>query len=483
MVQSSEFIFYVDIRWFDSELALLNVEFSFGVPLISVLSTGFMMTSLNLLLGTIFLDKIPQWFKVVSLSFTLIFAPAHVFLYDLVPAIRAAIPVGVTLTIVATFSYLIAKTWKRLNKVMWPVIIGLGLTILPQLIPVPYYLGLAFAPSPAVLTFIGDFGFLIFPLCLLIYVALWFKETQASEQQKASELSKVTKEKQELLISQNERLEEKVQQRTSELNASLENLKSTQTQLIHSEKMASLGELTAGIAHEIQNPLNFVNNFSDLNKELIEEQLEELANGDLSEVKSIAENIRENEAKINHHGKRAEDIVKSMLQHSRGGEGEKELTDINTLADEYLRLAFHGLRAKDKSFNAEFKTTLDPDLPKVSVVPQDIGRVMLNLINNAFQAVDQKAKSSESDFSPTVEVLTKKNKSQIEITVQDNGPGIPEDIRDKIFQPFFTTKETGQGTGLGLSMSYDIITKGHGGALEVESREGQTRLIISIPIK
>jgi two-component system NtrC family sensor kinase len=254
-------------------------------------------------------------------------------------------------------------------------------------------------------------------------------------------------------------LEGIVEERTDALNLTINNLKSTQAQLIHAEKMASLGELTAGIAHEIQNPLNFVNNFSEVNNELIEEQLEEIEKGDLEEIKELALIMKENGGKINHHGKRAGDIVKSMLQHSRVGSGEKELTNINSLADEYLRLSYHGLRAKDKSFNAEIKTVFDPELPKVNVIPQDIGRVLLNLINNAFQACASVEK-------PLVQISTRKTETGIEITVSDNGPGIPDSIKDKIFQPFFTTKPTGQGTGLGLSLSYDIV-KAHGGTLEV----------------
>ncbi|MFT5570085.1 MAG: signal transduction histidine kinase [Cyclobacteriaceae bacterium] len=296
-------------------------------------------------------------------------------------------------------------------------------------------------------------------------------------------------------------LEVQVLERTAELTQqkeqlqhALDELKITQSQLIHSEKMASLGELTAGIAHEIQNPLNFVNNFSDLNKELITELQEAIAQNDTEEVNAILGDLAENETKITHHGKRAEDIVKSMLQHSRTGSGEKELTDINLLADEFLRLSYHGLRAKDQSgstgrFNADFKIDLDPDLPKINVVPQDIGRVLLNLINNAFQAVKGVDK-------PLVRVSTKKiplppfekgdskkgDFGGIEVTVTDNGPGIPNDIKDKIFQPFFTTKTAGEGTGLGLSMSYDIITKGHGGTIEVDSQEGGgTKFIITIP--
>jgi signal transduction histidine kinase len=238
-------------------------------------------------------------------------------------------------------------------------------------------------------------------------------------------------------------------------------LKNTQSQLIQSEKMASLGELTAGIAHEIQNPLNFVNNFSEVNRELIEELKDAVASNDQDEIREILKDLAENEEKVKHHGRRAEGIVKGMLQHSRTSQGEKEPTDLNALADEYLRLAYHGLRAKDKSFNADFKTDFDPSLPKVNVVPQDIGRVLLNLINNAFQAV------GEVD-NPMVVVSTKKLDKQIEIKVSDNGPGIPEEIKDKIFQPFFTTKPTGQGTGLGLSLSYDIV-KGHGGTFTLDT--------------
>jgi len=249
-------------------------------------------------------------------------------------------------------------------------------------------------------------------------------------------------------------------------------LKSTQQQLIQSEKMASLGELTAGIAHEIQNPLNFVNNFSDLNKELADELEQEIEKGNYADVKAIAKDIKVNEEKINHHGKRADAIVKGMLQHSRTSSGQKEPTGINALADEYLRLSYHGLRAKDKSFNATIKTDFDDSIGKINIIPQDIGRVVLNLINNAFYAVDEKKKLNSNGYEPTVSVSTKKSNGKVEIKVSDNGNGIPEKVLDKIFQPFFTTKPTGQGTGLGLSLAYDIVTKGHGGELKVETKEG-----------
>jgi signal transduction histidine kinase len=256
------------------------------------------------------------------------------------------------------------------------------------------------------------------------------------------------------------------------VETTLAELKTTQSQLIQSEKMASLGELTAGIAHEIQNPLNFVNNFSEVNSELISEMKEELAKGNIDEAVKIARDIDENEKKIIFHGKRADGIVKGMLQHSRGSSGAKELTDINALADEYLRLAYHGLRAKDKSFNAIMKTAFDETIGNINVVPQDIGRVILNLITNAFYAVMEKKKLQPEPYEPTVLVSTKRKNDLVLISVEDNGNGIPKKVLDKIFQPFFTTKPTGQGTGLGLSLTYDIV-KAHGGELKVETREGE----------
>jgi two-component system NtrC family sensor kinase len=266
------------------------------------------------------------------------------------------------------------------------------------------------------------------------------------------------------------------------LEATLTNLKSTQSQLIQSEKMASLGELTAGIAHEIQNPLNFVNNFSEVNTELIDELKTELATGNTQQAIEIAGDIKDNEQKINHHGKRADAIVKGMLQHSRTSTGVKEPTDINALADEYLRLAYHGLRAKDKSFNATMNTNFDETIGKINIIPQDIGRVVLNLLTNAFYVVDEKKKSGVDNYEPTVSISTKKMDNKVEIKVSDNGNGIPQKVLDKIFQPFFTTKPTGQGTGLGLSLSYDIV-KAHGGELKVETKEGKgSTFIIQIPV-
>jgi len=293
-------------------------------------------------------------------------------------------------------------------------------------------------------------------------------------------------------------LEEQVAERTSaltqqknELEKTLSELKAAQNQLIHAEKMASLGELTAGIAHEIQNPLNFVNNFSEVSNELIQEMNAELKKGDLEEALAIANDIKQNLKKINHHGKRAEAIVKGMLLHSRSNSGKKEPTDINSLADEYLRLAYHGLRAKDKSFNADFKIDLDPNLPLIEVNPQDFGRVLLNLINNAFQAVAERSQENtsgpnsnahNSEYKPLVTLCTKNLGDKIMVSISDNGPGIPNSIKDKIFQPFFTTKPTGKGTGLGLSLSYDIVMA-HGGELTVESQEAVgTTFSILLPI-
>jgi signal transduction histidine kinase len=263
----------------------------------------------------------------------------------------------------------------------------------------------------------------------------------------------------------------------------LTELQATQKQLIQSEKMASLGELTAGIAHEIQNPLNFVNNFSEVSRELLDEMKIELDNGNTADAKDIASDVMQNLEKILHHGKRADGIVKGMLQHSRTSSGQKEPTDINMLADEYLRLAYHGLRAKDKSFNATLNHDFDRSIDKINLIPQDIGRVFVNLINNAFYAVNEKIKQHIPGYEPTVTITTKKVGDKAELRIMDNGNGVPKKVLDKIFQPFFTTKPTGQGTGLGLSLAYDIITKGHGGELKVETKEGEgTCFIISIPI-
>ncbi len=271
------------------------------------------------------------------------------------------------------------------------------------------------------------------------------------------------------------------------LESTLDHLKTTQTQLIQSEKMASLGELTAGIAHEIQNPLNFVNNFSEVNKEMLEElkaesKKQKAERDDQVEI-DLINYLIENETKINHHGKRADAIVKGMLQHSQSGSGTKEPTNINALTDEYLRLAYHGLRAKDKDFNAELVTHFDEKLPKINVIPQDIGRIMLNLFNNAFYAVNQKTKTAGRGYKPEVSVSTSSENGQVVIKVKDNGVGMPDSIKEKIMQPFFTTKPTGEGTGLGLSLTYDMVVKGHGGSIQVNSKEGEgSEFIITLPI-
>ena len=286
------------------------------------------------------------------------------------------------------------------------------------------------------------------------------------------------KQKANKLLQQQKQL---IEEQRDQTNKALADLQQTQKQLIHAEKMASLGELTAGIAHEIQNPLNFVNNFSEVNDELLKELNAEAGKGNLEEVKAIAKDIAFNSEKINHHGKRADGIVKGMLQHSRSSTGQKEPTDINALCDEYMRLAYHGLRAKDKSFNANTKTDFDDSIGKINIVPQDIGRVILNLINNAFYAVNEKQKQNIEGYEPTVSVSTRKIADKFLISVKDNGNGIPQKIVDKIFQPFFTTKPTGQGTGLGLSLSYDIV-KAHGGEIKMNTNENNgTEFIIELP--
>jgi two-component system NtrC family sensor kinase len=323
---------------------------------------------------------------------------------------------------------------------------------------------------------------------------VWILARQAATKKQQKELQ--------LIGQQNLVLDKLVAQRTAELTKqkdelqeTLKLLQTTQQQLIQSEKLASLGELTAGIAHEIQNPLNFVNNFSEVSMELIDEMEQELANGDKDEAVAIAGDIKQNLEKIIHHGRRADGIVKGMLQHSRASNGVKEPVNINTLADEYLRLAYHGLRAKDKSFNTEMVTHFDENLPMISALPQDIGRVLLNLFINAFYAVQQKQATADASYKPTVELYTESfgtstgqkdahgGSGWIAIRVRDNGNGVPEAIKDKIMQPFFTTKPTGQGTGLGLSLSYDIVAKGHGGTIEVNSKEGEfSEFIIKLPL-
>ncbi|HEY5371320.1 MAG TPA: ATP-binding protein [Hanamia sp.] len=385
------------------------------------------------------------------------------------------------------FLYLINKNpvFDHFKKLLYAVL---------PLVLLGFFSDLLKAIQPAYYDRVNNYVNLAFGVTITWMIATIRK---SNKQQKALEAERekthAEEERSKFIAAQKDDLEVLVNERTAEISKqkddlqhALTELRETQALLIQSEKMASLGELTAGIAHEIQNPLNFVNNFAEVNAELIEELKTERskpkAERDDALEMEILNDIKQNLEKINHHGKRADAIVKGMLEHSRISTGVKEPTDINALADEYFRLSYHGLRAKDKSFNADMKTDFDTYIGKLEVVAQDIGRVLLNLFNNAFYAVTEKARLSDNSYQPIASVTTKKSGNHIIITVNDNGNGIPQNVIDKIFQPFFTTKPTGEGTGLGLSLSYDII-KAHGGQIKVESVEGEgTSFIIELPI-
>ncbi|MES2004727.1 MAG: ATP-binding protein [Bacteroidota bacterium] len=447
-------------------LAVLN-PFSFALLLVFII----------LILVNIFKRKITK-----TLTFFIIiisFINAIVFILPT----KAAIPINIisNVFILIICIYYIISSWKTLKGAQWAVVIGLGFLLLLYFVYSVITIILSISLDPLIFYILMGCTSLSFPLSLLVYVSMRFKEIITEVEQNAKRVVQLSDEKKEHALQQQKVLQEEVNKQTLEIRTTLTNLKSTQSQLIQSEKMASLGELTAGIAHEIQNPLNFVNNFSEVNKELLIELKDEIKKGNYEDVSSIADDVINNEEKINHHGKRADAIVKGMLQHSSSSSGQKEPTDINKLADEYLRLAYHGLRAKDKSFNATMITDYDDSVGMINVIPQDIGRVMLNLITNAFYASSAKASASADKFDPTIWVSTKKGGSKIFINVKDNGTGIPQKNLDKIFQPFFTTKPTGQGTGLGLSLSYDIV-KAHGGELKVETRETEgTKFSIILP--
>ena len=426
-----------------------------------------------------------SWFYYLIILYGLISLPLFFISYDVSGLFNACFfPV-----INFEFLRLNVQMVRRGRKGAWILL----LTSLLLLVSLLCMVLLSFRGEFETSTFLQAISFIVPGIGLSFFYAGEFARTGSALRLRAIEVEELSKEmiakeieKQQILGSQNETLEKQVVERTSELRKSLSDLKEAEEQLIQREKMASLGELTAGIAHEIQNPLNFVNNFSEINTELIDELEQEVDKGDLDQVKAITKDIKENEQKINHHGKRADAIVKGMLQHSRSSSGVKEPTDINVLCDEYLRLSYHGLRAKDKLFNATMKTDFDKSLERISVLPQDLGRVILNLLTNAFYAVNEKKHASTGSagqpYEPTVSVSTKKMGDKVEIRVSDNGNGIPQKVLDKIFQPFFTTKPTGQGTGLGLSLSYDIIIKGHGGELKVETKEGEgTNFIIILP--
>ncbi len=440
---------------------------------------------LPLLCAQVFYDRIPKWVKISTIVLISLYILGYFINTE-------SIIILFIMTAISVFSgfVIIYKTRKSISTPKWTIAIGVFGT--PLILVLALLLGTFKIIDGYDFVNFYAIAFLFLPFCLMLYIILWLRESVSNEKEKSKKVVALTEEKKKFLQDQNEKLELKVTERTTELNQSIEELKATQSQLIQSEKMASLGELTAGIAHEIQNPLNFVNNFSEVSNELIDEMNEEIDKGDLEEAKHISKDIKQNLEKINHHGKRADAIVKGMLQHSRKSTATKEPTDINKLADEYLRLAYHGLRAKDKSFNATLETDFDESIGNIEVIPQDMGRVILNLITNAFYAVDDKktafAKAEKEEniennsYEPTVAVSTKKEGNNIIISVKDNGNGMPKEVVEKIFQPFFTTKPTGKGTGLGLSMSYDIVTKGHGGELIVETLEGEgTTFSINLP--
>ena len=375
-------------------------------------------------------------------------------------------------------AYYLLSNINQLNRAKWSIVMGFTLALI-------FLITYIFAATVSLhyqMIFVVIYT-LAPPLGMMGYVAFRFREMIAEVRAKAQLVLQLSEEKRIHAQQQQKILEEKVEQRTKDLRDSLENLKSAQAQLVQSEKMASLGELTAGIAHEIQNPLNFVSNFAEVSKELLAEMKIELDDHNPDEALEIAKDVIDNLEKIVHHGKRADSIVKGMLQHSRSNAGLSELTDINRLAEEYLQLAYHGLRAKDKTFNTAIERHFDKSIPQTKIVPQDIGRVFLNLITNAFYAMSEKKKELNHTFSPVLGFRTVQEDNLIRIEITDNGNGIQEQLKDKIFQPFFTTKPTGSGTGLGLSLSYDIITA-HGGSIKVNTQLGKgSAFLITIPIK
>jgi signal transduction histidine kinase len=442
--------------------------------LVAPILRAIVMTLIIVLMLRIFKRKITTLFK-IAVSIILIGAITQLYSETYIILILQAS------LILFLYAYYIITSWKTLKGAQWAVLTGVLVCL---------SFGLLLATSSLVnpelnysLVFLYYSGlFLSFPLSLLVYVALRFREIIREVRQNAKQVVQLSDEKKQQAVNQQKILQEEVNRQTAELRNTLDDLKSTQSQLIQSEKMASLGELTAGIAHEIQNPLNFVNNFSEVSNELLDEMKTELTNDNKDDAMAIADDIKQNLEKILHHGKRADGIVKGMLQHSRSSSGVKEPSDINVLADEYLRLSYHGLRARDKSFNATMKTDFDDSVGKINIIPQEIGRVILNLINNAFYAVNERQKTEGLGYEPTVTVSTRRLQDRIQISVKDNGSGIPDSIKEKIFQPFFTTKPTGQGTGLGLSLAYDIV-KAHGGEIKVETKQGEgSGFAIQLPV-
>jgi len=451
-ISSSAFIFYVTIQWFAYALILVSIP---------------------VLLAEIFKRKLFLWLKI-----TLAIIAVYGFFASLLP-FAPDIPINVCGLILMGISiYYIISSWKNLHGAQWSVVAGLFAALLFAVIDTvaaALFPGEIFADN-GVGYFLLSGGLLSVPLSLLVFVAMRFKEMLREVRQHANEVIRLSEEKKEEALNRQKLLQAEVDRQTAEIRAN-------QARLIQSEKMASLGELTAGIAHEIQNPLNFVNNFSEVNREMLEELEIEIKNGNTEDALALTSDIIKNEEKIAHHGKRADGIVKGMLEHSRSRSGQKEPTDLNAMAAECMRISYHGLREKDKSFNAELITHFDASLPKIEVVQQDISRVLLNLFNNAFYAVKQKQKTQGSDYKPEVSVSSYTESGLVIIKVKDNGIGIPDAIKDKIMQPFFTTKPTGEGTGLGLSLTYDMVVKGHGGSIQVNSVEGEgSEFIISLPV-
>jgi len=454
----------------------------FNIVSILFISLAFIMALL--ILVNIFNRAVSIGLKVFIGAF---FSGANLSFTFLQGSIGGAVAGCLLLLLFAVCIYYIVSSWKNLRGAQWAVVFGLCSSLVFIVLYIISFV--AFTNHNMFFYYLLITGYaLSFPLSLLVYVAMRFKEIIKEVQRNAVQVMQLSEEKKHEALNRQKVLEEEVNRQTAKIRTTLDHLKATQTQLIQSEKMASLGELTAGIAHEIQNPLNFVNNFSEVNKEMLEELKAESekpkAERDEALETGLINDLIQNEQKINHHGNRAAAIVKGMLEHSRTSTGQKELTDINALADEYLRLSYHGLRAKEKNFNAEMMTKFDADLPKVKVIPQDIGRALLNLFNNAFYAVNQKTKTAGDNYKPEVSVTTSTENGQIIIKVKDNGVGIPDTIKDKIMQPFFTTKPTGEGTGLGLSLTYDMVVKGHGGSIQVNSVEGEgSEFTIHLPLK